>query len=188
MRGIAVWPEPGAGRPPAAPCPVSRRYPRRAGPRRTAVTDTKINNGNKKDYIVRGLGRPEKNGRINAAALNPTKGRIGRIAPLLRVARMIGRRRQGQTPALNPGTRTSHRGAPQDELRSCADGQAVGATMAEVRAERNGTGNGRVYHIGFTADDGNGGTYTGTVAVCVPHDRHDDECVDDRPLYDSTWP
>jgi len=72
------------------------------------------------------------------------------------------------------------------------DGKGVGTDTAEVRAERSGTkkvpGNGRVYHIGFTADDGKGGTCSGTVKVCVPHDQADDECVDDGPLYDSTSP
>lgn len=72
------------------------------------------------------------------------------------------------------------------------DGMGVGTDTAEVRAERSGTkkvpGNGRVYHITFTADDGVGGTCTGTVTVCVPHDKADSECVDDGPLYDSTVP
>ncbi|MGD2109826.1 MAG: hypothetical protein PVI86_10575 [Phycisphaerae bacterium] len=71
------------------------------------------------------------------------------------------------------------------------DGIGVGSATASVRAERNGNrkipGDGRVYHIGFTADDGNGGTCTGTVQVCVPHDRRTPAtCVDGGPLYDST--
>ena len=44
------------------------------------------------------------------------------------------------------------------------DGGAAPGT-AFVRAERSGTGNGRVYHITFSASDGNGGTCTGTVLV-----------------------
>jgi len=71
------------------------------------------------------------------------------------------------------------------------DGQGVGTATAEVRAERSGTrkvpGDGRVYHIGFTADDGNGEACTGTVAVCVPHDQGKGSvCVDGGPLFDST--
>ena len=67
------------------------------------------------------------------------------------------------------------------------DGQGVGSTTAEVRAERDGSGNGRVYHIGFTADDGNGGTCTGEVLVGVPHSQSDKGApVDDGALYDST--
>ena len=70
------------------------------------------------------------------------------------------------------------------------DGKGVGTDTAEVRAERSGSkkvpGNGRVYHIGFTADDGNGGTCSSTVTVCVPHDQSGTDCVDDGLLYDST--
>jgi hypothetical protein len=40
---------------------------------------------------------------------------------------------------------------------------------AQVRAERSGTGNGRVYVISFTATDGRGGYCNGSVVVCVPH-------------------
>ena len=72
------------------------------------------------------------------------------------------------------------------------DGTGVGTATASVRAERNGNrktpGNGRVYHIAFTADDGNGGTCSGTVTVCVPHDQSDPTCVDEGPLHDSTVP
>ncbi len=57
----------------------------------------------------------------------------------------------------------------------------------QVRSERSGLGNGRVYHIGFTASDGKGEECAGTVTVCVPHDqRIDTKCVDEGPLYDST--
>jgi hypothetical protein len=40
-----------------------------------------------------------------------------------------------------------------------------------LRAERSGTGDGRVYRLAFTGDDGRGGTCTGTVLVSVPHDQ-----------------
>jgi hypothetical protein len=69
------------------------------------------------------------------------------------------------------------------------DGQGVGTDTAEVRAERAGTkkvpGNGRVYHIGFSADDGHGGSCSGEVLVGVPHDIKDTP-VDEGALYDST--
>jgi hypothetical protein len=45
---------------------------------------------------------------------------------------------------------------------------------AQVRAERSGTGNGRVYVISFTADDGRGGFSNGSVVVYVPHHRSQD--------------
>jgi hypothetical protein len=55
-----------------------------------------------------------------------------------------------------------------------------------VRAERSGMGNGRVYTITFVADDQHGGTCTGVVQVCVPHDRgRGAACVDDGSQFDS---
>ena len=48
-----------------------------------------------------------------------------------------------------------------------------------LRAERAGNGNGRVYTIWFTADDGRGGLCDGSAQVCVPHDRDHLECIDD---------
>ena len=55
-----------------------------------------------------------------------------------------------------------------------------------VSADRDGDGDGRVYTIQFTASDGRGGTCTGAVTVCVPHDQESGvQCVDEGPLYDS---
>ena len=45
-----------------------------------------------------------------------------------------------------------------------------GLQLPELRAERLGTGNGRVYVITFAASDGRA-TVTGTVRVTVPHDQ-----------------
>jgi hypothetical protein len=60
----------------------------------------------------------------------------------------------------------------------------------QVRAERSGQHDGRVYHIGFRATDGHGGACTGQVLVCVPHDQSGpgSQCVDGGALYDSTRP
>ncbi len=59
----------------------------------------------------------------------------------------------------------------------------------QVRAERNGTGDGRMYHINFEAHDGKGGGCTGTVRVCVPHDqRPGSSCIDGGPLFNSIMP
>jgi hypothetical protein len=65
----------------------------------------------------------------------------------------------------------------------------------QIRAERSGWkggqskddhGDGRVYHIDFTASDGRGGVCTGSVTTCVPHDQGKGAaCVDEGPLYDS---
>jgi hypothetical protein len=83
---------------------------------------------------------------------------------------------------------------PVDALgdgRFAPDGADVGGSTAYVRAERSGTkklsGNGRVYHIGFTAEDGNGATCSGEVLAGVPHDRNSPP-IDDGALYDSTLP
>jgi hypothetical protein len=57
-----------------------------------------------------------------------------------------------------------------------------------VRRERSGQGDGRVYHVTFQGSDGRGGTCTGTVTVCVPHDQSPPTCGDGGPLFDSTQP
>ena len=55
---------------------------------------------------------------------------------------------------------------------TCPDGDGIGTSTAQVRAERAATllggGNGRVYTIYFTASDGKGGTCSGSVTVGVP--------------------
>jgi hypothetical protein len=53
-----------------------------------------------------------------------------------------------------------------------------------LRAERNGKGDGRVYHIHFTASDLEGSA-SGVVTVCVPHQKNR-PAVDGGELYDST--
>jgi len=76
------------------------------------------------------------------------------------------------------------------DVRGEGDGHTCpDATMAplRVRAERQGAGNGRVYHIRFRAEDGRGGVCEGVVTVCVPHDRGQGAtCVDDGPQHDVT--
>ena len=51
------------------------------------------------------------------------------------------------------------------------DGGGVGTSQPWVRAERAGTGNGRIYEILFEASDGRGKTCTGSVKTVVPHDK-----------------
>jgi hypothetical protein len=53
-----------------------------------------------------------------------------------------------------------------------------------LRAERDGKGDGRVYHIHFTASDLEGSA-SGVVTVCVPHQKNR-VAVDGGELYDST--
>jgi hypothetical protein len=72
---------------------------------------------------------------------------------------------------------------------ACPDASGVGTSTAAVRVERDGGGDGRVYHITFVADDGVGGQCTGQVEVCVPHDRgNGSACIDGGPRFDSTGP
>jgi cell wall-associated NlpC family hydrolase len=69
------------------------------------------------------------------------------------------------------------------------DGQGIGTPTAMVRAEAAGSGNGRVYHISFTANDSRGGVCSGKVLVSVPKSQgKNGAAVDDGALYDSTLP
>jgi hypothetical protein len=56
----------------------------------------------------------------------------------------------------------------------------------QLRAERSGQGDGRVYRISFSAKDSKGKTCTGTAYVGVPHDmgRHSTP-IDSGDVYDS---
>jgi hypothetical protein len=67
-----------------------------------------------------------------------------------------------------------------DEGIGSGDAACDGNGNMSVRARRDGSGNGRVYHVSFVATDSNGNSCDGSVELCVPHDqgRHD-ECVDD---------
>jgi hypothetical protein len=85
-------------------------------------------------------------------------------------------------------------GVTQDEpVNGLGDGDTSPDAVLQgdkvlLRAERSGTGNGRVYQVSFTADDGYGSSCTGAVTVCVPHDRRPGTCVDDRQQYNATRP
>jgi len=69
------------------------------------------------------------------------------------------------------------------------DGFGVGTDQAQIRAERSGKGNGRVYAITFESDDGRGGICTGQVTVGVPHDKGKGRVpIGDGQNYDSTQP
>ena len=83
----------------------------------------------------------------------------------------------------------------QDEpVNSNGDGNmspdaVIQAGSASVRTERSGKGNGRVYQISFTADDGKGGSCTGAVKVGVPHSQKKGlTAIDDGQIYNSTIP
>jgi uncharacterized repeat protein (TIGR01451 family) len=51
------------------------------------------------------------------------------------------------------------------------DGQIGSGNSFAVRSERSGTGDGRVYHVFFSASDGVGGSCTGSATIGVPHDQ-----------------
>jgi hypothetical protein len=80
-------------------------------------------------------------------------------------------------PVLQPGFGSGHT-APDAFLNPLL-----------VRAERDGTGGGRIYTITFNATDGKGASCAGQVKVCVPHDRGSgSSCVDNGPLFNSLVP
>ncbi|MEM2140063.1 hypothetical protein [Nitrososphaera sp.] len=94
---------------------------------------------------------------------------------------------QGVTDADGDAVTITITSIMQDEKTGKeADASGVGTDTASVRAERDGKGDGRVYHIAFTADDGNGGVTAGEVTVTVPHDQSGSPAVDGGALYDST--
>jgi len=90
-------------------------------------------------------------------------------------------------------------GITQDEpVNGLGDGDtcpdaSIGAGGAQVRAERAGppfvAGNGRVYSISFIAADGRGGSCSGAVEVCVPHDNgRGSHCIDDGQRVNALGP
>jgi hypothetical protein len=69
------------------------------------------------------------------------------------------------------------------------DGFGVGTSQASVRRERSGQGNGRIYEIGFNAEDSQEGSCRGSVLVGVPHDQGKGSTpIDDGVRFDSTQP
>jgi len=53
----------------------------------------------------------------------------------------------------------------------------------QLRSERQGSGNGRVYTIHLSVNDGNGNTSTATYLVTVPKSQNGNPAVDDGPAY-----
>ena len=49
--------------------------------------------------------------------------------------------------------------------------QANGVISLQLRAERSGSGDGRVYTIAITATDNSGNSSTAPVEIIVPHDK-----------------
>jgi hypothetical protein len=76
----------------------------------------------------------------------------------------------------------------QDEPVGSQPDAILHSSSVDLRAERAGNGDGRVYHITYTASDGQGGTCTGEVLIgVVPHDQSGNLApIDGGALYDST--
>ena len=86
-------------------------------------------------------------------------------------------------------------GVTQDEpVNGLGDGDTSpdavlqGSTVL-LRAERSGAGNGRVYSVQFTADDGQGGTCAGAVTIGAPRSMQPGTpAIDDGQVHDSLQP
>jgi streptogramin lyase len=69
---------------------------------------------------------------------------------------------------------------------TCPDAIIDGAQV-QLRAERSGLGDGRVYTIHFRAEDGRGGACVDSVTVCVPHDQGiPPQCIESALVADAT--
>jgi hypothetical protein len=67
------------------------------------------------------------------------------------------------------------------------DAAVQNGNTVQLRAERLGNADGRVYHIEFTASDGKvHGSCNGEITVSVPHDLGGGQAVDQGNLFDST--
>jgi hypothetical protein len=101
----------------------------------------------------------------------------------------------GMTDPDNDQVTVTITGVRQDEpVNGLGDGDTApdavlqGGTVL-LRAERAGNGDGRVYHVSFTADDGQGGACSGVVLVGVPRSMKPGQpIVDGGALYNSTQP
>jgi hypothetical protein len=66
------------------------------------------------------------------------------------------------------------------------DARNINGKKVDVRAERSGLGDGRVYRISFTATDNQGGSCSGSVNVGVPHDQGGQAVpIDSGQIYNS---
>lgn len=103
----------------------------------------------------------------------------------------------GATDVDNDVLATTITGVTQDEpLLGLGAGDASPDAMAvpghpdqvQLRAERDGTGDGRVYSLAVSVSDGMGGSCTGTVTVTVPHDQSGRAAVDSGQTVNSFGP
>ena len=76
--------------------------------------------------------------------------------------------------------RTSENGDPSPDAVA-----GPASNQVSLRAERSGSGDGRVYRIAFRATDKRGASCMGSVIVGVPHDRRSRVAVESPASYDS---
>jgi hypothetical protein len=86
------------------------------------------------------------------------------------------------------GGREGHYAGDGCDHEQAKKGHKAGDNCDHEKEGRNKVrGDGRVYHIAFTASDGDGASCTGEVTVGVPHDKGGHATpIDGGPLYDST--
>jgi hypothetical protein len=101
--------------------------------------------------------------------------------------RMVPFHIDGVTDPDGDAVSISITGIQQDEPPALGkqgpDAVIDGTGTAAVRATRLGKGNGRVYKVFFTANDGKpGGEVSGVVYISVPHDQGHPLAIDDGPV------
>ena len=81
-----------------------------------------------------------------------------------------------------PGDLYDHRcpgrAAQRRAMAIMPDAQDGHADQVNLRAERSGNGDGRVYRRAVTVSDGRGGFCTRTINVTVPHSKNGDVAID----------
>jgi Domain of unknown function (DUF5011)/Thrombospondin type 3 repeat len=85
------------------------------------------------------------------------------------------------------GSITSISSDEPEDLTGAGDGHTLGDILItgrdsfQLRSERHGAGNGRVYGVSFTVTDASGNSSQGTCYFKVPHDRPGEGALDDGP-------
>jgi len=99
----------------------------------------------------------------------------------------------GSDPDGNPLAVTITSVFQDEPVNGTGDGETspdaviTSANTVDLRGERSGNLNGRVYYVGVTLSDGMGGSCSTTLTVGVPHDQGPKGGpVGDGPLHDST--
>jgi hypothetical protein len=67
--------------------------------------------------------------------------------------------------------------------RTCEDMVITGSSSLQLRAERHGTGNGRVYTVHYIVTDPSGNASPGSCTVRVPHDQSGRPAEDSGPVF-----